>query len=153
MQNYFEIFHLNINEKIDLNDLENKYLNFQKQFHPDNASSSDIEKSILINDAYEVLKDPIKRYAYILKENGIDILDDSKAPKVDPQTLATIWDLQEKLLETSKEEKQQLKQELKVKINNFFDEIHEEIKNENYEKAAQDLIRTKYYNKILKDLR
>ena len=148
--NYFEIFELEVNTDIDLDELEEKYLSFQQQFHPDKASTADIEKSILLNEGFEVLKKPIPRLAYILKLCGLDILDDTKAPKVDNETLQEIWELQENLLESSKEEKQKLKKELKAKINKLLDETSIRIKEENFQQAAQILIKSKYLNKILK---
>lgn len=151
--NYFEIFNLEISANINFDELETKYLAFQQQFHPDKATTKDIEKSILLNEAFDVLKNPIPRLSYILKLNGIDILDDSKAPKVDSKTLGEIWELQEELMESSDEEKQKLKSDLKVKVKNLLDEVAKEINQKNFEQASQILIRTKYFDKILKDLK
>lgn len=46
--NYFEIFELKLQTEINLDELEAKYLNFQQQFHPDKATTKDIEKSIFL---------------------------------------------------------------------------------------------------------
>lgn len=151
--NYFEIFDLKINTQIDLDQLEEKYLTFQQQFHPDKASTADIEKSILLNEAFEVLKTTFSRLSYILKLQGTDILDDTKAPKVDNETLQEIWELQEELLESSQDEKIKLKKELKNKVSNLLTQSAEEINNKNFTKAAQILIRSKYFNKILQSLK
>jgi molecular chaperone HscB len=153
MMNYFEIFDLEINTKIDLEKLEEQYFDFQQKFHPDKATTQDIEKSILVNQAFEVLKKPFSRLSYILKLNNIDILDDTKAPKVDAKTLEEIWELQEELMNSSKEEKQNLQSNLKIKINNLLAESAKEISQKNFEQAAQILIQTKYFDKILKDLK
>lgn len=64
-----------------------------------------------------------------------------------------IWELQEKLIESSIEEKQKIKNELKTKVEYLLDEAIKEINQKNFEKAAQNLIRSKYFNKILKDLK
>ena len=151
--NYFEIFDLKINTQIDLDQLEETYLTFQQQFHPDKASTADIEKSILLNEAFEVLKTTFSRLSYILKLQGTDILDDTKAPKVDNETLQEIWELQEELLESSQDEKIKLKKELKNKVSNLLTQSAEEINNKNFTKAAQILIRSKYFNKILQSLK
>ncbi|MBL6664699.1 MAG: Fe-S protein assembly co-chaperone HscB [Rickettsiales bacterium] len=144
--NYFEIFDLEITTEINLDEIESKYLAFQQQFHPDKASTADIEKSILLNEAFEVLQKPFSRLAYILKLNGIDINDDTKAPKVDGKTLQEVFELQEKFLEMSVEDKQKLKE----KVENLLTKSAQEINEENYEKAAQTLIKSKYFNKILR---
>ena len=150
---YFEIFNIKFSKIINLDDLEEKYLLFQQKYHPDNTQNCDIEKSILINDAYETLKDPIKRYSYILRENKIDITNDEKAPKVDPQTLEEIWQIQENINKISIDDKLQLKKELKEKITNYFSIIYDSIQNSEFIHAAQILIKVKYYNKIIKNLK
>lgn len=151
--NYFEIFNFTISTTINLEELEAKYLTFQQQFHPDKATSTDIEKSILLNEAFEVLQKPFLRLSYILKLNKIDILDDSKAPKVDNKTLQEIWELQENLVESSIEEKQKLKNELKTKVENLLEKAAKEIEQKHFEEASQILIQIKYFDKILKDLK
>jgi len=151
--NYFELFDLKISTQIDLEELEEKYLTFQQQFHPDKASTADIEKSILLNEAFDVLKTPFSRLSYILKLHGTNILDDTTAPKVDNTTLVEVWEIQEKLLESSQVQKEKLKQELKDKVANLLAQTDEKIKEKNYEEAAQNLIKSKYFNKILKSLK
>lgn len=151
--NYFEIFDFTISTKINLEELEAKYLAFQQQFHPDKATRADIEKSILLNEAFEILQKPFLRLSYILKLSGIDILDDSKAPKVDNKTLQEIWELQENLVESSIEEKQKLKNELKIKVKNLLEKATKKIEQKDFEEASQILIQIKYFDKILKDLK
>jgi Fe-S protein assembly co-chaperone HscB len=82
IKNYFENFSFNVDFNIDLEELENKYLEFQKQFHPDNSISADVEKSISINEAYKVLKNPLQRASHILQLNGIDLENDSIAQRL-----------------------------------------------------------------------
>ena len=73
MKNFFELFALKLNFEIDEIELEKKYLDFQKQFHPDISSSADIEKSIAINEAYKTLSDDFLRACYLLALKNIDI--------------------------------------------------------------------------------
>ena len=62
--------------KIDLNRLQQSYRIIQAEIHPDKfVSASQIEKneslkkSTEVNDAYQTLKDPIKRAKYLVKIN------------------------------------------------------------------------------------
>lgn len=152
IKNYFENFSFNVDFNIDLEELENKYLEFQKQFHPDN-SSSDVEKSISINEAYKVLKNPLQRASHILQLNGIDLENDSKAPKPDIETLEEILELQEKVAEITLEEKDSLKKYLISEIKSLLEKTAEELENKDFTKAAQILIRAKYFDKTLRDLK
>lgn len=152
IKNYFENFSFNVDFNIDLEELENKYLEFQKQFHPDN-SSSDVEKSISINEAYKVLKNPLQRASHILQLNGIDLENDSKAPKPDIETLEEILELQEKVAEITLEEKDSLKKYLISEIKSLLEKTAKALENKDFTKAAQILIRAKYFDKTLRDLK
>ncbi len=72
-KNYFELFALPCTFDIDLKALKECYQLLQKNFHPDRyASKPDHEKRLAmqhateLNDAYSVLKDPLKRGFYLL---------------------------------------------------------------------------------------
>ena len=72
-QNFFEIFNLPVLFNIDIDMLNHQYRTLQKTIHPDrfvNATDAEkkqsLQKSTQINDAYQVLKDPIKRASHII---------------------------------------------------------------------------------------
>ena len=153
MKNFFEIFELSQSFALDCDALEKKYLTFQQQFHPDNSSTADIEQSILINDAYKILSAPISRASYILKLNGIDLENDSHAPKVDVATLMEILELQEMVEEIDATAAENLKKELNTKIKSLLSEVASQLENKSFATAAQILIRVKYFDKTLRDLK
>jgi molecular chaperone HscB len=153
MKNFFEIFSLPPSFALDLDDLEKKHLTFQQQFHPDNSSTANIEQSILINEAYKILSAPISRASYILGLNGIDLENDSSAPKVDQATLLEILELQEMVAEIDAGASENLKKELNAKIKSLLSELALELENKAFTKAAQILIKAKYFDKTLKDLK
>lgn len=152
VKNYFKIFGLE--EKFDLNSdaLEKKYFEFQHQFHPDKAGIAEIEKSILINEAHDVLRNPLRRATHILQLQGIDIEKDGTM-KPHLTTLHEVLEIQEKISEMSLEEKENLKKELAQKINLFLQEAALELENKEFDKASQILIKVKYFDKTLRDLR
>lgn len=76
--NYFELFEFEIAPIIDKSLLTKKYLQLQKQYHPDNFSLSDeneqnqsLEMSSLINKAFAVFKDELKTMGYFLEIKGL----------------------------------------------------------------------------------
>jgi molecular chaperone HscB len=78
--NYFQLFGIDVNFDVDLNQLSQTYQTLQKKVHPDkfaHASSQDqllaVQKSAEINDAYQTLKHPLKRAEYILVLRGVDL--------------------------------------------------------------------------------
>ncbi len=78
--NFFELFELPVSYEVDLNQVQKKYMDLQKQVHPDKfANASDREKRLSmqqtswVNEALATLKDPVLRATYLLKLKGTDI--------------------------------------------------------------------------------
>ena len=78
-QNYFEIFNLSAKYNLNLTQLEEGYKAILKSIHPDrfiNASDNEknlaMIKSTQVNDAYQTLKNPIRRAQYILDLNQVN---------------------------------------------------------------------------------
>ena len=153
MINYFEIFEIKEEFDIDLDLLEEKYHDFQRNFHPDKAGIAEIEKSIALNDGFKVLSDPLLRAAHILKLNGIDVNNDSKAPKVDMAVLQQIMELQEEIMEGSDEEKARLKSDLKNMLDEANDNTKGLLSERKFADAAQSLMKARYLKKTLSDLK
>jgi molecular chaperone HscB len=81
-QNYFQLFEIEQSVFIDFNILEEKYLELQKEFHPDkyvNASEQEKRLSIqitsYINEAYNTLKNDYLKSVYLLKIEGYEFED------------------------------------------------------------------------------
>jgi len=79
-QNYFEIFSLDVSTDPDLSQLNEKNRELQQQVHPDRfASGTDAEKreamqkTSLVNEAFNTLKNPVSRLQYMLSLKGVDI--------------------------------------------------------------------------------
>lgn len=77
--NYFDLFSLPVAYPVDRRKLDERYLKLQQQFHPDRyAGKGDTEKRLavqtisLINQAYEALKSPLQRAAYLLELRGVN---------------------------------------------------------------------------------
>ena len=83
---YFEIFSLPAHLVIDLAALEKSFYALSRRLHPDRfaAKSADEQAAALVessrlNDAYRTLKDPIARTEYLLKLEGVEMEEQSKA--------------------------------------------------------------------------
>lgn len=84
MQNHFELFHLPQRFSVDVTALEQAYREVQNRVHPDKfTNASDAEKRVAMqwatraNEAYQTLKNPFKRAAYLCELNGIDLQTES----------------------------------------------------------------------------
>src|SRR6185503_11274034 len=95
---------------LDAQALEAQLRALSKQFHPDRfAQAAPHERMVALsrttelNDAYRVLKDPVKRAEYLLKLEGLDVADERNSVKVSPQLLAEVLERNEQLAEARME--------------------------------------------------
>src|ERR1700748_3432525 len=98
-RNYFEFFDLPQNLAIDLRDLEKRFYDLSRKYHPDvNARKGPAERAeaeeapAILNDAYRTLRDPIKRAMYLLKLEGFDI-GEQGTKDVPPELLEEVFEL------------------------------------------------------------
>ncbi len=84
MQNHFELFHLTPRFELDMKQLDRAFHEVQSQVHPDKfVRSSQAEQRIAMqwatraNEAYQILKDPLKRATYLCELNGVSLQAES----------------------------------------------------------------------------
>jgi len=133
-KNYFEIFSLQENFDLDLDKLTTEYKNLQAQSHPDKYSDAGdairlqaLQLSSIINDAFDTLKSPLKRAAYLLMLNGIDPEENNQNHLSEALLLQQI-DWRDQLDQAADEEnlnmierlKQEAGEEKKSCINEFY---------------------------------
>ena len=85
-RDYFAVFELPVKLGIDVAALEKQFYMLSRKLHPDRFASRPAEEqeaalaqSSLLNDAYRTLKDPILRTQYLLKLQGVELEEQSKA--------------------------------------------------------------------------
>jgi molecular chaperone HscB len=83
---YFEFFELPRKLTLDVVALEKQFYTMSRRLHPDRFASKPVAEqeaalaqSSLLNDAYRTLKDPILRTQYLLKLEGVELEEQSKA--------------------------------------------------------------------------
>ena len=83
---YFTFFDFPRKLNIDRARLEREFYELSRKLHPDIYARAEgreqqwsLEQSSLLNDAYRTLKDPIKRTEYLLKLEGVELEEQSKA--------------------------------------------------------------------------
>src|SRR5690348_2748245 len=103
---YFSFLGLPRKLVIDAGDLERRFRDLSRKFHPDyfyNASSAErlasLERSSYLNDAYRTLKQPIPRIAYLLELEGVltaaDHSQGNASKQVPPALLEEVFALNE----------------------------------------------------------
>jgi len=104
-KNYFELFSLPQQYVLERAELDARYRDLQRTVHPDRyASASDQERRLSmqqathINEAYQVLKDPLRRGRYLLELRG-HVIEDQQTTHQDPEFLMQQIELREALAE------------------------------------------------------
>ncbi len=100
---YFALFNLQPVFDVNLTDLATRYRALQRDVHPDRfANCSDaerrhaVQRAAEVNDAFQTLKDPLRRARYLLALKGIET-DDETDTVMDPEFLMRQMDLREEL--------------------------------------------------------
>ncbi len=79
---YFRVFGIQTAFDLDVADLERRYKELTKMLHPDRYARADalarrasLERSVQLNEAWQTLKEPVRRAEYLLSLHGIDVGD------------------------------------------------------------------------------
>jgi molecular chaperone HscB len=102
---YFSFLGLPRRLTLDLADLERRFRELSREYHPDyfyNAPPKErlaaLERSSHLNDAYRTLRSPASRIEYLLRLEGLPLTKpDEGAPKVPPSLLEEVFALNEEL--------------------------------------------------------
>ena len=78
-QNHFELFGLPARFAVDGASLEVRYRELQREVHPDRFAAApeserraSMQLATRVNEAYQILKSPLRRAVYILQLRGVD---------------------------------------------------------------------------------
>jgi molecular chaperone HscB len=102
---YFSFFGLPRRLGLDLQDLEQRFRDLSRKFHPDyfyNASPTErlasLERSSYLNDAYRTLRNPVSRVEHLLAIEGLPpAKSEEGTAKVPPSLLEEVFALNEEL--------------------------------------------------------
>lgn len=161
--NHFQLFGIAQSFKLDMAQLETSFRTLQAQVHPDkSAHLADSEqrlamqRSTLVNEAYQTLKSPIKRARYLLSLQGVDTQEETNTAMpvdflmsqmewreavVEAERLRDVATLEQ--LETRmKTDTRELEAQLAVKIDAEHD----------YEVAAQLVRKLRFMEKLAEEI-
>ncbi len=132
---YFSFFGLQRKLNVDASVLEREFYKLSRKLHPDLYARSagkeqewSLEKSSQLNDAYRTLRDPIARTEYLLKIEGVQLEEQSKA--------AT-----DRARQTGEEKKQVIPPELLEEVFELNMQLEEARMNKNMGEHDADLLR------------
>ncbi|MDX5334430.1 MAG: Fe-S protein assembly co-chaperone HscB [Gammaproteobacteria bacterium] len=102
-QNHFALFGLPVGFEVDAAALADSYRSLQAQLHPDRFATADdkqrrlsVQGASWVNEAYQTLKDPMRRARYLLELEGVSFNDETETSS-DPEFLMEQMALREAL--------------------------------------------------------
>ncbi|MBV8705751.1 MAG: Fe-S protein assembly co-chaperone HscB [Acidobacteriaceae bacterium] len=134
---FFDFFGLDRKLSIDEADLQKRFYQLSKEWHPDRWSRKSageqaqaLEATSILNDGYRTLRDPVKRAEYLLTEEGFPI-GEQRSKDVPLELLEEVFDLNIALEELRGGE-ESARPQLEAAKENFLrmrGEIHRELTN------------------------
>ena len=92
---YYEAFGLEPKLALDLDDLQKRFYERSRQWHPDKftrGGAADQQRALnmtaVLNDAFRTLRNPVSRAEYFLKQNSIEL-----AKEAPPELLEEVFEL------------------------------------------------------------
>lgn len=122
--NFFEFFGLEPKLNVDEADLQKRFYDLSRQWHPDRfgrksagEQAQALEATAILNDGYRTLRNPVRRAEYLLKEEGFPI-GEQRSKDVPPELLEEVFELN-MMLEELKEGDDSARPQLQAAKQNF----------------------------------
>ncbi len=155
--NYFEIFGIDAQISIDIENLNSQYLILQSRFHPDKfVNATNLEKSMAtrvstyINDAYNTLSDLVDRVDYILQLNNYS--KDEHTTFKNTNFLSEQMTLSEKIENADPSQYEEIKNEISTKIKEIILEMKTNLTNKEFDVLFENNSMVKFYKKNIRQL-
>ena len=128
--NYFDIFQIPVQLKVNPAELTGKYFELSRKFHPDfyinepeEKQQEALEKTALLNKALKTFQQPDETIRYVLQLKGL--MDDDEKYQLPPVFLMEVMEINESLMDNAGEDDSLLLQE---RIAILQDDIYKAVK-------------------------
>lgn len=159
--NFFACLELPVSARLDRDLLETNYLDKARQWHPDRfVSASKAEQATAqgmaaqVNEAYRILRDPVRRAEYLVKLGGID-LDSSDpergAPKPSQAFLLEMLERRD-AIEEGDVEAQDALDDVEDELQATLAAANEALADQDIKTAADLLVRCRYLQRLADEL-
>lgn len=146
---------------IDPADLDRQYFGLQRRLHPDRFATRSAKERALsqqqataINEAYETLKDPLKRAAYLLRLAGRVVDIDQAGTVDDPALLMEAMEMREALADaTTLAELNELMATAEAAVGDCHEALAQAFVDDDLDGAGKLTTRLKYLGKMIDETR
>ncbi len=156
--NYFDLFEIPVQLKVDKNTLYKKFILLSKQYHPDYHTQSGnseqekaLEMSAIVNKAWKTFQHPDETIRYVLTEKGL--LEEEEKYDMPKDFLMEVLDINDQLMEME-EGDTGVRENITVALQALQKDIYDTVKEivEHYQEGVtspEELLQVKdyYYKK------
>ena len=153
--NYFELFDIPVQLKVDKQALYKKFIALSKQHHPDyfatqqaEAQSRALEIAASLNKAWKTFQNPDETIKYVLQSKGL--LEEEEKYQLPPDFLLEMMDVNEQLMDAKMDGDMEKIMHLSSAISKLSTDIYEPVKEivEHYQEGVtseKELLQVKDY--------
>ena len=161
--NYFELFSIPIQLKVDVNALSARFFELSRQFHPDyfvneepEVQAQALENSALLNKAWKTFQQADDTIKYVLMEKNL--LEEEEKYALPPDFLMEVLEINEELMEPDPAKMPELKNRILQLQEDIYEPVRRIIEDykegstpdESLYKVKEYYYKKKYLDRILK---
>lgn len=162
-KNYFQLFGLAQSYRLDNSQLEQQYRELQNLVHPDkHAHATDVEQRVamqratLVNEAYQTLRNPLRRARYLLILQGIDTQEETNTA-MPPDFLMEQMEWREAVIEAQQACDMAALTELETRLHRATTELETMLSvkidaDKNYSAAAELVRKLRFLEKLAEEI-
>ncbi|MES1198261.1 MAG: Fe-S protein assembly co-chaperone HscB [Chitinophagaceae bacterium] len=152
--NYFELFEIPVQLKVDTAPLSKKFFELSRKYHPDyfvnkgsESQAEALERSAMLNKAFKTFQNQDQTIKYVLQLKGL--LEEEEKYELPPAFLMEVLEINEQLMDAGDQSPEE-RLSLQLTIDNLQSEIYAPVKEivEYYNEAAvseKELLQVKEY--------
>jgi len=153
--NYFELFEIPVQLKVNKSTLPARYFELSKKYHPDyfarateEEQEEALEKSALLNKAFKTFQKEEETIRYVLMLKGL--LEEEEKYQLPQDFLMEVMEINEGLMDLEEEDNQGNIEAVRTKLKTFQKDIYEPVRTviENYKEGVttkEELLQVKEY--------
>ena len=133
MMDYFELFEIPVQLKVNTGLLSQKFFALSKKYHPDyyisngsEAQAEALEKSALLNNAWKIFQNPDETIKYVLQSKAL--LEEEEKYQLPPDFLMEVLEINEQLMDARQDDDPAVKENIRSVITGLQNEIYEPVK-------------------------
>ncbi|MBK5272380.1 MAG: Fe-S protein assembly co-chaperone HscB [Bacteroidia bacterium] len=130
--NYFELFEIPVQLKVDTTPLSKKFFELSRKYHPDyfineeaESQTEALEKSAMLNKAFKTFENPDETIKYVLQLK--ELLEEEEKYNMPPDFLMEVLEINEQLMDATDQSPEE-RLNLQLTIDNLQSEIYAPVK-------------------------